>query len=69
MTHLPLGETAPTYPVPPSYLSAPHAWSMTFTVVCLGFWLLALISGRPAGRPRREIGARVPRRRLVHGIA
>ena len=43
MTQSLLSQPAPMYPVPPSYLSAPHAWSMAFTVICVGFWLLALI--------------------------
>ncbi|MDR3655964.1 MAG: hypothetical protein P4L48_09905 [Mycobacterium sp.] len=42
MTTLTLAQGIPSYPVPPGDLSAPHALSMTFTVICVAFWLLAL---------------------------
>ena len=42
MTQL-LGQAPPMYPVPPADISAPHVWSMAFTVICLTFWVLALI--------------------------
>jgi len=38
-----LRQAPPLYPVPPADLSAPHAWSMAFTVICLAFWVLAVI--------------------------
>lgn len=38
-----LSQAPPSYPVPPSDLSAPHAWSMAFTVMCVTFWALAFI--------------------------
>jgi hypothetical protein len=41
MTRL-LSQAPPMYPVPPAHLSAPHAWSMAFTVICAAFWLMAL---------------------------
>jgi hypothetical protein len=36
-----LSQTAPMYPVPPADLSAPHVWSVAFTVVCVTLWVLA----------------------------
>lgn len=41
MTEL-LAQASPMYPVPPAELSAPHLWSLTFTIICLGFWLVAV---------------------------
>jgi hypothetical protein len=41
VTHL-LGQTAPSYPVPPADLSAPHAWSVVFTAVCIVFFVIAV---------------------------
>src|SRR6185437_9950554 len=38
-----LSQAPPAYPVPPADLSAPHAWSMAFTVICVAFWALAFI--------------------------
>jgi hypothetical protein len=40
MTQL-LSQAPPVYPTPPADLSAPFMWSMAFTVICVGFWLLA----------------------------
>lgn len=37
-----LSQAPPMYPVPPADLSAPHIWSMAFTIICVVFWLLAL---------------------------
>ncbi|BBY62661.1 hypothetical protein MHEL_09040 [Mycolicibacterium helvum] len=37
-----LAQAPPMYPVPPADLSAPHSWSLLFTVVCIGFFLAAL---------------------------
>jgi hypothetical protein len=42
MTQL-LGQAPPMYPVPPADLSAPHLWSTAFTVICVTFWVLALV--------------------------
>ena len=42
MTELMLSQAPPMYPLPPADLSAPFAWSMTFTVLCVIIWLLAL---------------------------
>lgn len=46
----------PQYPVPPADLSAPHSWSMVFTVICVTLWLLAAtwvlrlaVRGEPLG--------------------
>ncbi|MCX2930698.1 hypothetical protein ORI20_10445 [Mycobacterium sp. CVI_P3] len=33
----------PMYPVPPGDLSAPHFWSLLFTVVCAGFFVAAVV--------------------------
>jgi hypothetical protein len=38
-----LSQAPPSYPVPPADLSAPHAWSMAFTAICVVFWSLAFI--------------------------
>jgi hypothetical protein len=38
-----LSQAPPAYPVPPADLSAPHGWSMAFTVICVAFWALAFI--------------------------
>lgn len=38
-----LSQQAPMYPVPPADLSAPHAWSMLFTVICVAFFVLAAV--------------------------
>ncbi|WP_143545423.1 MULTISPECIES: hypothetical protein [unclassified Rhodococcus (in: high G+C Gram-positive bacteria)] len=36
-----LGQVAPMYPIPPTDLSAPFSWSVTFTVVCVAFFAAA----------------------------
>lgn len=38
-----LSQAPPSYPVPPADLSAPHVWSLAFTVICVVFWSLAFI--------------------------
>jgi len=38
-----LSQAPPAYPVPPADLSAPHGWSMAFTVICVAFWALSFI--------------------------
>lgn len=38
-----LSQAPPLYPVPPADLSAPHGWSMAFTVICVALWSLAFI--------------------------
>lgn len=41
MTHL-LSQGPPMYPVPPVDISAPHAWSVAFTAICVLFFLAAV---------------------------